>query len=88
MYLLSWVVLGMFIGWAAGRALKGNGYGPFMDATMGIGGAVGGGLLMRSANIDGFGGTIVTTLAAVTGAVVLTVFVGLANGRRVNARLL
>lgn len=49
---------------------------------------MGGGFLMHSANIDGFAGTIITTLAAVIGAVVLTIFAGLANGRRIYARQL
>ena len=58
MLLASWIVVGMLIGWGAGRVLKGDGYGPFMDAVMGIGGAVGGGLLMHSANIGGIGGAM------------------------------
>jgi uncharacterized membrane protein YeaQ/YmgE (transglycosylase-associated protein family) len=43
MYLLSWILVGAVVGWGTGRVLKGNGYGPFMDLAMGIGGAVGGG---------------------------------------------
>ena len=88
MLLASWIVVGMLIGWGAGRVLKGDGYGPFMDAVMGIGGAVGGGLLMHSANIGGIGGAIATTLAAVIGAVVLTILSGLANGRKIYTRQL
>jgi uncharacterized membrane protein YeaQ/YmgE (transglycosylase-associated protein family) len=85
MYLLSWILIGVLVGWGAGRVLQGNGYGPFMDVAMGIGGAVGGGFLMHFANIDGFAGTVVTTLAAVVSAVVVTILVGLANGRRIYA---
>ena len=85
MYLLSWIFIGVLVGWSAGRILKGDGYGPFMDAAMGIGGAIGGGFLMRSVGIDGFGGGIITTLAAVVGAVALTILAGLANGRRIYA---
>ncbi|MGB7435730.1 MAG: hypothetical protein WBR26_06310 [Candidatus Acidiferrum sp.] len=82
MYLLAWIFIGAVVGWAAARVLQGNGYGPFMDVVMGIGGAVGGGFLLRSADIDGFAGTIMATLAAVIGAILLTVIVAFANGRR------
>ena len=85
MYLLAWIVIGSLVGWGAGRVLQGDGYGPLMDMTMGIGGAVGVGFLVHSANIDGFPGIIVTTLAAVVGALVLTIVVALANGRRIYA---
>jgi uncharacterized membrane protein YeaQ/YmgE (transglycosylase-associated protein family) len=43
MFLLAWIFIGVLVGWGAGRILKGNGYGPFMDVAMGIGGAVAGG---------------------------------------------
>ena len=83
MYLLAWIFIGMAVGWGAGRILEGNGYGPFMDVVMGIGGAVAGGFRRRSA---GFGGAIVTSIVAVIGAALLTILVGFVNGRRVYAR--
>ncbi|HEY1469827.1 MAG TPA: GlsB/YeaQ/YmgE family stress response membrane protein [Candidatus Acidoferrum sp.] len=86
MYLLAWIFIGVAVGWGAGRILQGNGYGPFMDVAMGIGGALAGGFLIRSAGIGGFGGTIATTLFAVLGAALLTILSGLANGRRIYAR--
>ncbi len=85
MYLIAWILIGALVGWGAGRVLQGDGYGPFMDVAMGIGGAVGGGFLMHSADIDGFVGTIVTTLATVAGALVLTIVAALTNGRRIYA---
>jgi uncharacterized membrane protein YeaQ/YmgE (transglycosylase-associated protein family) len=85
MYLLSWILIGAVFGWGTGRFLKGNGYGPLMDVAMGIEGAVGGGFLMRSANIEGFAATIITAPAAVIGAAVVTILAGLANGRRIYA---
>lgn len=88
MYLLSWIILGLVTGWLAGKILKGDGYGPIMDIAMGIGGAVAGGLLMQSAGLGGYGGTILTTLVAMIGAVLLTLLAGLMNGRRVYARQL
>ncbi|MGB7847378.1 MAG: hypothetical protein WBL63_17320 [Candidatus Acidiferrum sp.] len=83
MYLLAWIFIGVVVGWGAGRDLPGNGYGPLIDLAMGIGGALAGGFLMRAA---GYGGVIVTTCFAVICAVLLTILVGLANGRRVYAR--
>ena len=86
MYLLAWIFIGVLVGWAAGRILEGNGYGPLMDAVMGIGGAVAGGLLMRTAGFHIFSGTVVTSMVAVIGAALLTMAVGYANGRRIYVR--
>jgi uncharacterized membrane protein YeaQ/YmgE (transglycosylase-associated protein family) len=88
MYLLSWVLVGLVAGWSIGKILKGNGYGPVMDIAMGIGGAVTGGLLMQSAGFGGYGGTIITTLVAMIGAVLVTLLAGFVNGRRMYARQL
>jgi uncharacterized membrane protein YeaQ/YmgE (transglycosylase-associated protein family) len=85
MYLLAWIFIGAFVGWAAGRILEGNGYGPLMDVVI-IGGAVAGGLLMRAAGFHGFSGTVVTSMVAVIEAALLTIAVGYANGRRIYAR--
>jgi len=86
MYLLAWIFIGVLVGWAAGRILEGNGYGPLRDAVMGIGGAVAGGLLMRAAGFHGFSGTVATSMVAVIGAALLTMAVGYANGRRIYLR--
>ncbi len=86
MYFLSWIIIGLVAGWSAGKILKGNTYGPFMDIAMGICGAVAGGMLMRSAGFAGYGGTIITTVVALIGAVLLTLLSGFVNGRRMNAR--
>ncbi len=88
MHLLAWVVIGAVVGWGAGRVLQGNGYGPLMDALMGIGGAVVGGFAMSSAGLGGYGGTIITTLVAIVGAVLLTAVAAYINGRRIFARQL
>jgi uncharacterized membrane protein YeaQ/YmgE (transglycosylase-associated protein family) len=88
MYFLSWIIVGLVTGWLAGKILKGNDYGPIMDIVMGTGGAVAGGLLMQSAGLGGYGGTILTTLVAMIGAVLLTLLAGLVNGRRMYARQL
>jgi uncharacterized membrane protein YeaQ/YmgE (transglycosylase-associated protein family) len=88
MYLFGWILVGAVVGWGAGRVFQGNGYGPFMDILMGIGGAVAGGFLMRSAGSAGYRGTIVTTMVAMIGAVLLTMLAAFVNGRRVYARQL
>ncbi len=88
MHLLAWVVIGAVVGWGTGRVLQGNGYGPLMDTLMGIGGAVVGGFAMSSAGLGGYGGTIITTLVAIVGAVLLTAVAAYINGRRIFARQL
>lgn len=88
MYFLSWIIIGLVAGWSAGKILKGNGYGPLMDIVLGIGGAVAGGFLMRSAGLSGYRGMIYTTLVAIVGAVLLTLLVDFVNGRRFYARQL
>jgi len=52
-----------------------------VDVVMGIGGAVGGGMMHAA----GYSGTIVTTLFAAICAVLLTILAGFANGRKVYA---
>jgi uncharacterized membrane protein YeaQ/YmgE (transglycosylase-associated protein family) len=86
MYLLAWIVIGAVVGWGTGRVFHGNGYGPFMDILMGVGGALVGGLLTRSVGFGGYGGTIITALVAMIGAVLVTMLAAYVNGRRVYAR--
>lgn len=86
MYLLAWIVIGAVVGWGAGKVFQGNGYGPLMDALMGIGGAVVGGLTMSFVGFGGYVGTITTTLVAIVGAALLTGFAAYVNGRRILAR--
>jgi uncharacterized membrane protein YeaQ/YmgE (transglycosylase-associated protein family) len=71
-----------------GEGSQGQWYRPVTDVVLGIGGAVAGGLLMRSAGLGGYGGTILTTVVAMIGAVLMTVLVGLVNGRTMYARQL
>jgi uncharacterized membrane protein YeaQ/YmgE (transglycosylase-associated protein family) len=88
MYLLAWIVIGAVVGWGTGRVFQGNGYGPFMDILMGVGGAVVGGFLMRSAGFGGYSGMAITALVAMVGAVILTMLAAYVNGRRLYARQL
>jgi uncharacterized membrane protein YeaQ/YmgE (transglycosylase-associated protein family) len=88
MYLFAWICIGAVVGWGAGRIFQGNGYGPFMDILMGVGGAVAGGWLMGSAGTGGYAGTITTTIVVMVCAVLLTGLNAYVNGRRVYARQL
>ena len=88
MYFLSWIIVGLVAGWLAGKILKGDGYGRFMDPAMGICGAVVGAILMRSVGFGGYMGTIITTLVVMISAVLLTLLAGFVNGRRMSARQL
>jgi uncharacterized membrane protein YeaQ/YmgE (transglycosylase-associated protein family) len=68
--LIWWVLVGLIAGWAAGKIMKGGGYGVAMDIVLGIIGAVVGGWLV---GILGFqaGGFISTIIVAIIGAVFL-----------------
>jgi uncharacterized membrane protein YeaQ/YmgE (transglycosylase-associated protein family) len=68
--LIWWIVVGLIAGWAAGKIMKGGGYGAVMDIVLGIIGAVVGGWLMALFGIHavGFIGTIIV---AIIGAVFL-----------------
>lgn len=68
--LIWWIVVGLIAGWAAGKIMKGGGYGAVMDIVLGIIGAVVGGWLMGLFGLHavGFAGTIIV---AIIGAVFL-----------------
>jgi uncharacterized membrane protein YeaQ/YmgE (transglycosylase-associated protein family) len=68
--LIWWVVVGLIAGWAAGKIMKGGGYGVVMDIVLGIVGAVVGGWLMGIVGIHA-GGFIGTIIVAIIGAVFL-----------------
>ena len=68
--LIYWVVVGLIAGWAAGKIMKGGGYGVAMDIVLGIVGAVVGGWLMGFFGISA-GGLIGTIIVAIIGAVFL-----------------
>ncbi len=64
-----WLVVGLVAGWAAGKIMKGRGYGPLMDIVLGIAGAIVGGLLLGFLRLGG--GLIVSILVATIGACLL-----------------
>jgi uncharacterized membrane protein YeaQ/YmgE (transglycosylase-associated protein family) len=79
---LLWNIVGLFAGWMTGKNMRGYGYGPLIDITMGIAGGVAGGFIMRSASFPGHALILSTTLAAILGAILLTAFVGVVSGKR------
>ncbi len=68
--LIYWIVVGLIAGWAAGKIMKGGGYGTLMDIVLGIVGAVVGGWLLGALGIYA-GGLIGTIVVAIIGAVFL-----------------
>lgn len=68
--LIWWAVVGLIAGWAAGKIMKGGGYGTVMDIILGIVGAVVGGWLLGFFGIHA-GGLIGTIIVAIIGAVFL-----------------
>jgi uncharacterized membrane protein YeaQ/YmgE (transglycosylase-associated protein family) len=71
MYFLYIIVVGLIAGWAAGKIMKGSGYGVLMDIVLGIVGAVLGGWIIRLLGFEATGGLITSILVAILGAVVL-----------------
>jgi uncharacterized membrane protein YeaQ/YmgE (transglycosylase-associated protein family) len=71
MYFLYLIVVGLIAGWAAGKIMKGSGYGVLMDIVLGIVGAILGGWIIRLLGFEATGGLITSILVATLGAVVL-----------------
>ena len=82
MQLLFWIVGGLAAGWLTGKIMSGEGRDLVMDTIMGVTGAVAGGFIVSVAGLPVQGRMIYTSLAAVAGAVILTVLTRLAGGRR------
>jgi uncharacterized membrane protein YeaQ/YmgE (transglycosylase-associated protein family) len=65
-----WIIVGLIAGWAAGKIMRGGGYGPVMDIILGVVGAVVGGWLLGALGIYA-GGLIGTIVVAIIGAMLL-----------------
>lgn len=63
-------LVAMFIGYLAGKVLRGKGYGPIMDLLLGLGGGVVGSILFGVIGVS-TGGLIGGIFAGVVGAVLL-----------------
>lgn len=86
MQFLFWVVEGVVAGWVMSQIMLSQGRDQAMDILMGLTGGVAGGFLVSLMHLLVRGVMIYTSLAAVLGAVVLTVLVRYASGRHEYAR--
>jgi len=68
--IIWWIVVGLIAGWAAGKIMKGGGYGIIADILLGIVGAFIGGWVVGQLGIGG-GGLVWSILVAILGAVIL-----------------
>jgi uncharacterized membrane protein YeaQ/YmgE (transglycosylase-associated protein family) len=69
--LILWIVVGLIAGWAAGKIMKGSGYGPLKDTLLGMVGAVLGGWIFNALGIYPAGGIVASILVAIVGAIIL-----------------
>jgi uncharacterized membrane protein YeaQ/YmgE (transglycosylase-associated protein family) len=65
-----WIVVGLVAGWAAGKIMKGGGYGVIADILLGLVGGVVGGWVTGLLGV-GRGGLTSSILVAILGAVIL-----------------
>lgn len=85
MGILSWIVVGLIAGWAAGLVVKGSGYGCLGDIIVGVIGALLGGWIASHFFHMGdpiSGINLESILVAFCGAVILIVLLRLISGRR------
>jgi uncharacterized membrane protein YeaQ/YmgE (transglycosylase-associated protein family) len=69
--LIWWIIVGLIAGWAAGKIMKGRGYGPLMDIVLGMVGAVVGGWIFNTLGIYPAGGIVASIVVAIVGAILL-----------------
>ena len=69
--IIWWIIVGLIAGWAAGKIMKGSGYGPLMDTVLGMVGAVVGGWIFNALGIYPSGGLIASIVVALVGAVLI-----------------
>jgi uncharacterized membrane protein YeaQ/YmgE (transglycosylase-associated protein family) len=82
MQLLFWILDGLIAGWLTGRIMSGERRDLLMATIMGVAGGVAAGFIVNVAGFPVQGRMIYTNLAAVTGAVILTMLSRVATGRR------
>jgi len=71
MGIIAWIIVGLIAGWAAGKVMKGSGYGVLMDIVLGILGGLFGGWLFGALGIWPGGGMVGSIIVAFIGAVIL-----------------
>lgn len=69
------MLVGLVAGWAAGKIMKGSGYGVLMDIVLGIVGAIIGSWIMRLLGFYTTGELVPNILVAILGAVVVVAVV-------------
>lgn len=79
------ILVWMFIGWIAGKLLRGKSYGPIYDALLGLGGAIVGNFVLGLAGVS-LGGLIGTVIAGVVGALILVGVIRTVGGDKGFAR--
>ena len=75
MNFLIWIVVGLIAGWAAGKIMKGSGYGVLGDIVLGILGGIVGGWVLGLLGLFHGGGLIPGIITAIIGAVLLIAIV-------------
>jgi uncharacterized membrane protein YeaQ/YmgE (transglycosylase-associated protein family) len=75
MGLIAWIIVGLIAGWAAGKIMKGSGYGVLGDIVLGILGGIFGGWILGVLGLYSGGGLIPSILTAIVGAVILVALV-------------
>ena len=68
--IIWWIIVGLIAGWAAGKIMKGGGYGTIADILLGIVGGIVGGWVVGLLGV-GAGGFIWSVLVATLGAIIL-----------------
>ena len=71
MWLITCIIVGLIAGWAAGKIMKGQGYGALMDTLLGMVGAVVGGWIFNALGLYPSGGLIASIGVAIVGAIVI-----------------
>ena len=71
MGIVAWIIVGLIAGWAAGKVMKGGGYGILMDIILGTLGGLFGGWLFGALGIWQGGGMVGSIIVAFIGAVIL-----------------
>ena len=78
MYFFIYLALvGLVAGWAAGKIMKGSGYGLVMDLALGVIGSIIGTWIMHVLGFYSTGGLVPNILVAILGAVVVVALVRL-----------
>lgn len=69
------ILVGLIAGWAAGKIMKGSGYGILMDIVLGIVGSIVGTWIMRILGLYSTGALLPNIIVAIIGAVAVVAVV-------------